>query len=109
MPASSPGGPQALDAVLSRAATDAAFRQELLREPRAAIRDAFGVQIPDDFRIRFVERDPDLDALVVLPDFREEPEDSVLSEEELEMVSGGGGAHLAWSRAVKPIRRPPSV
>jgi hypothetical protein len=102
---SSPSHRQALEAVLARATTDRVFRAQLLHDPRKAIHDAFGVQIPADFTIKFIERDPDVDALIVLPDLREDSEDGGLSDEELEVVAGGAGAHLAWSRKVKPITR----
>ena len=59
-----------LSAVLARAETDVAFRARLLTEPHRAIEDAFGIQVPHDFRLRFIERHSDVDALVVLPDVR---------------------------------------
>jgi hypothetical protein len=88
----------ALDAVLARSASDRAFRQALLTNPRAAIRDAFGIEIPVTFRIKFVERDADLDALVVLPDLQSS--DVELSDDALESVSGGVEPptyNFAWS------------
>src|SRR4051812_40331061 len=83
-----------LNAILSRAATDRIFRSGLLTEPRQAISDAFGVAIPTHFRIRFIEREPDVDALVVLPDLRSEGDE--LSERELETANGGQGADFEW-------------
>jgi hypothetical protein len=98
-----------LDDVVARATTDRAFRQRLLADPHRAIRDAFGVSVPADFRIRFIERDPDVDALIVLPDLSGSPErakaaaddeDGALSDEELDAVAGGQGGHMTWSRAL---------
>lgn len=89
----------AMTAVLARAETDAEFRQQLLREPRQVIYETFGIRIPEQFRIRFVERSSDVDALVVLPDLRAGDE---LSEHDLEHVTGGAhahNAHLAWKSA----------
>ena len=91
---------QVLENVLARASEDLEFRQRLLTEPRRAIEDAFGVAIPADFRLKFVERDADVDALIVLPDLRRASEDDVLSEDELEQVAGGVSTHLTWSRAI---------
>ena len=91
---------QVLENVLARAAEDLEFRQRLLTEPRRAIEDAFGVAIPADFRLKFVERDADVDALIVLPDLRRASDDDVLSEDELEQVAGGVNTHLTWSRAI---------
>ena len=97
----------ALDAILARSRTDVAFRLRLLSEPREAIRDVFDVRLPADFRIRFVERDPDVDALVVLPEaappMTADPNE--LADDELEQVTGGAhaqNAHLAWKGAVAP-------
>ena len=97
---------EALDVVIERAETDPAFRARLLAEPHRAIHDAFGVRIPEDFRLRFVERPADVDALVVLPDLRsprQAPDE--LSEHDLESVTGGAhahNAHLAWKGTVPP-------
>lgn len=77
-----------LQDILQRAATDEEFRRRLLLEPVAAIRDAFGVQVPPGYRIRFIERDPDVDALIVLPDLQGGDE---LSDDDLDIVAGGGG------------------
>ncbi len=86
---------RALDSIVARATIDHAFRQKLLADPRRAIRDELGLTIPSHFRIRFIERGPDLDALVVLPDFRSGEE--ALSDDELEAVSGGAHIHASWS------------
>ncbi|HEU4586890.1 MAG TPA: NHLP leader peptide family RiPP precursor [Gemmatimonadaceae bacterium] len=86
---------RALDSIVARATVDRAFRQKLLADPRRAIHDELGLTIPSHFRIKFIERGPDLDALVVLPDFREGAEE--LSEDELEAVSGGAEHYAVWS------------
>lgn len=72
--------------IVDRAATDRAFRARLLSDPASAIRNEFGVILPRDYRIKFIERPRDLDALVVLPDV----DDGDLEEGELEQVAGGG-------------------
>jgi hypothetical protein len=78
-----------LQSILSRAATDPAFRAGLLHTPKETISQAFGVIIPAPFRVRFVEKDADLDALVVLPDLQAERGE--LSDGDLEAVNGGIG------------------
>src|SRR5262245_8283211 len=82
----SPAVRQALEAVIARARTDAEFRQWLLTDPRAAIQDEFGVAIPNHVRIKFIERYPGVDALIVLPDFRR-PSDAAAasSQDSLEL------------------------
>jgi hypothetical protein len=85
-----------LNAVLARAATDQAFRQRLISEPRTALRDTFGLDLPESYRLKFVERDADLDALVVLPDFKGTAQDDELQEDELQAVGGGLEAG-SWS------------
>ncbi len=87
MPQRDPKYQQALDDVLVKATTDLEFRQQLLADPAAAIQRYFGVAVPPTFRMRFVERGADLDALVVLPDYM--APDGELSELELESISGG--------------------
>jgi hypothetical protein len=89
----------ALNAVLARASIDWEFRQRLLSEPLQALADIFNLVIPATFRIRFVERDPGLDALIVLPDFTGAArDDDELAEDDLEVVNGGGGHPTPWSR-----------
>jgi hypothetical protein len=91
-----------LEIVLARSATDRDFRRRLLTDPRGAIHDACGVHVPQAFRIRFIERGADLDALIVLPDVASDADASgELSDAELESIAGGatsdgGDATLLW-------------
>jgi hypothetical protein len=80
---------QALEKILARASTDPGFRRQLLSDPRGTIFDAFGVRIPPHFRVKFIEKDRDVDALIVLPDTRSA--DGELSDRDLDVVSGGSG------------------
>ena len=84
-----------LKEVLERAATDRDFRGRLLADPVAAIRMAFGVILPHNYRIKFMERPRDLDALIVLPDVGGRGE---LDEDDLDLVAGGGDTDVcgAW-------------
>jgi hypothetical protein len=76
-----------LVAVTARAATDPAFRKRLLQDPHGAIRELTGVPVPPTLRIKFMERDPKFDTVVVLPDLA--PEDGELSESDVASVAGG--------------------
>jgi len=68
-----------------KAATDEAFRNLCLQEPREAIRQIFGQELPQNFRIRFVDN-AGYDLTLVLPDLRTDDE---LDEKKLESVAGG--------------------
>lgn len=80
-------------AILERASRDAEFRRRLLIDPKAVIYDTFGITVPDDIRLKFIEKSPDLDALIVLPDFIDNQE---LSDEELRQVAGGSNTEASW-------------
>jgi hypothetical protein len=85
---------EAIKAIVDRASRDQAFRHDLLTDPRSAIERAYGVTIPPTYRIRFIEKAADVDALVVLPDFAPDGE---LSERDLEHVAGGADQAATWS------------
>lgn len=78
-----------LDDIMRRAAEDADFRRFLLADPKEAIYQSFGVRVPLNFRIRFIEKGNDVDALVVLPDAVRP--DNELSDDDLDAVAGGTG------------------
>ena len=78
-----------LDEIMRRAAEDADFRGFLLSDPKEAIYQSFGVRVPLNFRIRFIEKGHDVDALVVLPDLLRP--DNELSDDDLDAVAGGTG------------------
>ncbi len=70
--------------MLSRSATDHAFRQRLIAQPRETLQEATGGDI-GDLDLRFVENTAD--ATIVLPDYID-PE-AELQESELEAIAGG--------------------
>jgi hypothetical protein len=72
--------------VYDRAASDAAFRQLCLTDAHEAFRTETGMELPEDFRVRFVDG-TGADATIVLP---EPPRvDGQLSDAELLAVVGG--------------------
>ena len=87
---------EALDQILTRATVDLAFRKALLLDPRKAILDALGVRIPANFRVKFIEREKNVDALIVLPDLQRQ--DGELEDDDLEAVAGGvdSGPDPSW-------------
>lgn len=86
---------QVLEAVLQRSVVDYEFRQQLLNDPRRAIQAELGVSVPANFRVKFIEKDKSVDALVVLPNFQSQTGE--LSDDDLETVAGGG-----YGRRVDP-------
>ncbi|HEX6745980.1 MAG TPA: hypothetical protein VF092_01610 [Longimicrobium sp.] len=88
--------------VADRAAHDPEFRHALLTDPARALRETLGITLPAGYRVRFVERPRDLDALVVLPDPARDTDE--LSEDELEEAAGGDGT---WSDDPPPPPPPP--
>lgn len=78
---------EALEQILSRSAVDPEFRRALLVDPRRAILDALGVRIPTNFRVKFIEREKNVDALIVLPELQ--LADGELDDGDLEKVAGG--------------------
>ena len=71
--------------VRNLAVTDEEFREKLLADPAAAIQEIAGVALPDDFKVKIVEEDPQYNATFLLPQMLE----SDLSAEELDQVAGG--------------------
>jgi hypothetical protein len=78
-------GPVLSGPVVARAWRDAAFKQRLLAEPAAALREA-GVQVPEGLQVRVVENAPGLVHLI-LP---ARPGDD-LSDEQLDQVAASKG------------------
>jgi hypothetical protein len=77
---------QHMEQLLARSATDREFRRKLVDDPRSAVAEFSGREIPESFNVRFVENKPG-GVTLVLP----EPVDPAaeISEEELAVVAGG--------------------
>lgn len=86
---------EALEQILTRAAADLDFRKALLVDPRKTIQDALGLRIPSNFRVKFIEREKDVDALIVLPDLQRQ--DGELDDDDLDAVAGGASADIGPS------------
>ncbi len=71
--------------VVERATSDPDFRARLMADPRAAVSELLGVDLPADVTITVVEQGPS-EAVIVLPPAAHE--DSV-SDAELAAVAGG--------------------
>ena len=67
--------------VAEMAAADDGFRAQLMADPKAALRDALGVSIPEPFRVEVHEEGANVAHLVIPPDSR-------LTESELQHAGG---------------------
>lgn len=79
--------------VLRRSTWDQEFRERLLNEPKRALEEEYGLELPPDFVLRFIEKEEGVDAVVVLPDLEAEQE---LTDEELDTVAGGQRGYEDW-------------
>ena len=77
-----------------KAAEDLAFREQLVSDPKGAIQQVFGIQVPDDIVIRVHEDDMHTLNLVL-------PPSPNLDEEQLEKVAGGLYSSIWWCRPVR--------
>ena len=84
---------QEIEAILDRASLDADFRQLCLSDPAEAIRQATGVELPEDFTVRFVDSQG-ADMTIVLRDMGADDEE--LSDDDLDLAAGGGGSGAWW-------------
>ncbi|CAM3331075.1 NHLP leader peptide family RiPP precursor [Paenibacillus lupini] len=55
------------DQIIQKAWEDDAFMQQLLQDPKSAIKDAFGVDIPENIEVTAVEETPEHAYLVIPP------------------------------------------
>lgn len=76
---------EAIKSVAERATTDEKFRKKVLKNPKDAIKEVTGKDVPANYRLKIIESAPDFDNIFVLPPFRSDE----LSEAELEQVAGG--------------------
>ncbi|WP_240644621.1 NHLP leader peptide family RiPP precursor [Paenibacillus paeoniae] len=51
--------------IIEKAWADGEFKQQLLKDPKAAIQDAFGIEIPAEFKLTVLEETDDTFYLVL--------------------------------------------
>jgi hypothetical protein len=73
--------------VLEKAKQDEKFRERVLSDVYAAVKEVTGKEIPREFKIQVIDGSGH-HVNIVLPAFRQEGDE--LTETELEMVAGGG-------------------
>lgn len=54
--------------VIERAWKDPSFKQLLMKDPKTALREALGIELPESFKLRTVEEREDEFFLVIPPD-----------------------------------------
>ena len=86
--------------MINRSMEDEEFRQRLLDDPKAAVEQELGTQLPEGFEVRVVEESADTIYLVLPSASPLVGEDGELSDQDLEAVAGGGSWQI-------PICRPP--
>jgi hypothetical protein len=78
---------QYTDQLISRAERDRAFRHKLVDDPRGAVEEELGVELPEGLRVKVLEEGPS-EAILVLP---RTPDPDRLRDEELAGAAGGSG------------------
>ncbi|MDI4649918.1 NHLP leader peptide family RiPP precursor [Cohnella hashimotonis] len=68
--------------VIKKAWEDPAFKQQLLADPKAAVKDAFGVELPQEIQVTTVEETASHYYLVIPPN----PEDIAGGNSNVEVV-----------------------
>jgi hypothetical protein len=82
--------------LIRRSIEDESFRDELLRDPKAALERELGTSLQENVEVVAVENEPDKIHLVLPPRSLTESS-SELSEEELDAVAGG--TYIAYTSA----------
>jgi hypothetical protein len=76
---------QYTEQLVTRAERDADFRQRLTVDPKAAVEEELGVELPPDLELRVLQEEPN-EAILVLPHGGDPGQ---LREDELAEVAGG--------------------
>jgi hypothetical protein len=82
--------------LVQRSMEDEDFRQRLLADPKGAVEQELGTQLPEDVEVRVVEESAQ-SIYLVLPSASPLVEGEELSDRELEEVAGGQGTTVDWS------------
>ncbi len=75
--------------LIEKAMKDPDFRQRLLENPKAVIKEETGVEFPATVNLRILEEDPHT-VYLILPFIPSQLNENELDETELERIAGGG-------------------
>ena len=87
--------------LIQRSLQDEEFRQRLLADPKAAVEEELGIQLPAEVQIRVVEETADT-IYLALPSASPAGEGGELSDRELDAVAGGDGGYGGNDSTVFP-------
>jgi nitrile hydratase alpha subunit len=76
--------------LIEKSFRDEAFRQQLLREPKSAVEQELGTQLPEGIQVRVVQETAETLYLVLPTASSPVSQRGELSDEDLEAVAGGG-------------------
>jgi hypothetical protein len=85
--------------IIQRSTEDDSFRRRLLEDPKGAVEQELGTQLPEEVRVVAVEETPDTIYLVLPSASPVAGEGGQLSDRELEVVTGAGVGY-SWDPAV---------
>jgi hypothetical protein len=84
------GRAQVERSIIQRSVEDESFRRRLLEDPKGAVEQELGTQLPEEVRVEAVEESADTIYLVLPSTPVAGAEGGALSDQELESVSGAG-------------------